>query len=106
MLELMATQAQASPLRPAKRSYLLIGGCIVIGIAGLIWFIRPRSTKAPVTAASAPSIWIKTADGVTLAADVKMPVGSDKVPAIILIHDFGADRHQWDQAVKIFSGKR
>lgn len=45
---------------------------------------------------------ITTSDGIVLAATVTYPVRNVQSPIVILLHDYGMDRHQWDMYTQKF----
>jgi len=66
----------------------------------LLW---PKKSAAPVnTAADTSNITITTTDGIALAATIKYPVATNNIPAVILLHEYGQDRHQWDPYLQRF----
>lgn len=81
-----------------KNSWGIIGGIglvVVAVVLGALTF-RPRHSLAPTTNTDPSSITMTTSDGLSLAATLKMPSGSTAAPAVILLHEYGKDRHEWD----------
>ncbi len=75
-----------------------------LALVGLFAYLsRPHANhQTAVTNSDVPSVKIATSDGISLAADVHLPIGTAQVPAVILIHQFGQDRHEWDAYVQKF----
>ncbi len=85
--------------RPNKLfSWSTIGGVGLVAAAIIIGalMIHPPATLAPATPRDKSAITITTADGVKLAATYKAPAGQILSPVVILLHEYGQDRHQWD----------
>lgn len=69
----------------------------IVLAAIMVVSLRPRHARAPTANASDPSrITITTADGVQLAGTIKFPPSDEPSPVVILLHQYGQDRHQWD----------
>ncbi len=52
------------------------------------------------TLADVQTITLQTADGLSIRADLSTPDGSsERYPAVILIHQGGSNRHEWDSFV-------
>jgi dienelactone hydrolase len=82
---------------------MYLGGLVVLGAIIIFLVLRPKPTVAPVTNTTDPSqITITTDDGISLAATIKYPVRNSLSPAVVLLHQYGADRHQWDQYFQSF----
>ncbi len=81
---------------------MVAAAIVVIVAAG--YLTRPNqnseSTKASKTK---PTISIPTTDGLMLTAELSLPKGTNQVPAVILIHSFAKDHHEWDPYVKDFT---
>lgn len=91
---------------PKRWSWSMIGGSTLIVAAIVIgtFFMSAKHSLAPtVTTTTDPSaITITTADGVILAATMRSPVRNSLSPAVILLHEYGQDRHQWDPYLQKF----
>lgn len=80
-----------------------LGGLVVLSAIIILLVLRPKPTVAPVTNTTDPSqITITTDDGISLGATIKYPVRNSLSPAVVLLHQYGADRHQWDQYLQSF----
>lgn len=85
--------------------WLTVGaaGAVIVAIAVTVFMVRPKPTLAPTTNTADPSaVTITTDDGIQLAATVKYPVRDSLSPAVILLHQYGQDRHQWDPYLQSF----
>lgn len=73
-----------------------------VGMVAIFFIPKPSDTNNENAGSTnenvhvAPSMTIPTADGINLAAEFHAPASSGSWPAIILVHSFGLDRHQWD----------
>ena len=85
--------------------WLTVGatGAVILAIAAVALMLRPKHILAPTTNMTDPSaVTITTDDGVQLAATVKYPVRDSLSPAVILLHQYGQDRRQWDPYLQPF----
>lgn len=74
----------------------------VVGLAVILFFLAlPRPSTPPTNTTKPPTV-IPSADAIQLSADVTWPTGTGPCPAVILIHDFAQDHHQWDPFVQDF----
>lgn len=91
--------------RPRSTRELTIGttAVAVFVVAVTVMFTWPKHTTAPTTTTADPStVTITTADAVKLEATIKSPVRNTLSPAVILLHQYGQDRHQWDAYLQRF----
>ena len=89
--------------RKVPIQYLVIG-CVVIAAVGvMMYFVRPKKTVAPTTNTTTTSATIITTDdGINLEATGRYPVRNVQVPAVVFLHEYGQDRHQWDAYLQTF----
>jgi len=78
---------------------------VVLAVIGVVISL----TKKPVvtsnvtnTSTDTTSVTITTTDEVKLSVTVKYPVRNIQVPAIIFLHEYAKDRHQWDAYTQKF----
>lgn len=72
---------------------------VVLAVIGLVisYTKKPSVTvNTTNTPTDTASVTITTSDDVNLSATVKYPVRNIQVPAIIFVHEYAKDRHQWD----------
>ena len=77
----------------------------VLVVVGVVILAMPKRGLTPTTnrpSADLSAVTITTSDGIKLAATVKYPVRNTPAPAVILLHQYGADRHQWDAYLSAF----
>lgn len=83
-----------------------IGGLVIAStmlLIGVVWFSFHQTQKVATPVVTDTSqIHITTGDGITLAATIKYPVRNVLSPVVILLHDYGQDRHQWDPYLQKF----
>lgn len=89
----------------SKKSWPVIAG--VVGLSAVAvavtFFSRPRTTTPSAANTGDPStVTITTDDGIALAATVKYPARTDPAPVVVLLHQYGQDRHQWDPYLERF----
>lgn len=78
-----------------------LGAMIVVIILTLVFHLLTKPAAAPtmnrnVNASATSALTIVTDDDVVLVGDLIYPRGTGPFPAVILVHEFGQDRHQWD----------
>lgn len=88
-----------------------LGAMAVVILLTLAFHLMTKPAVAPTInkntkAAAGPNLAIVTSDGVTLAGNLIYPSGSGPWPVVILVHEFGQDRHQWDAYRDTFLGDR
>lgn len=80
-----------------------IGGLVLLGVIITMFVVRPKPTAAPTTnTVDLSQITITTEDGINLAATIKYPVRNVLSPVVVLLHEYGQDRHQWDAYLQQF----
>jgi len=101
----MPAKSYNKPTKKTSPPWAWIGaaGLLIVIVAVAVFCVKPKSSIAPTTNDVDNSIIsITTADGIKLAATEKYPVRNVLSPAVILIHQFGGNRHQWDQYIQAF----
>lgn len=104
----MPRSRKTEPKPGLRRDTTLVIGVIagvVFVVALLFLFMRPKETVVPAdtnTTVDTSQVTITTDDGVALAATIKYPVRNVLSPAVILLHQYGQDRHQWDPYLQGF----
>lgn len=82
---------------------LIIGGSLICVVIISIVALRPKPTVAPVVNnTDNSSTTITTSDGIELSVTFKQPADTGQAPAVILLHDYGQDRHEWDPYIYDF----
>ncbi len=78
-----------------------------VGVGLIVMAVVFRSPKKTVTTKTSTvdtsAITIATPDGLQLSATIKYPIRNVQVPAVILLHEYGQDRHQWDPYIQQFN---
>ncbi len=106
----MVCLAQMTPRKAQKKrkpwssSWLVPAAVVVLG--AFILLALPKTKESPKvenTNTAKPRLSIATTDGITLSAELTLPSGTAVTPAVILIHDFATDRHQWDPYISKFT---
>lgn len=94
---------KSKPPRPAlgSRGKSIIVLCLVT--AATVYLVWPKKSITPTTNNAPTTISITTPDGVALAATLTYPDLAGPVPAVILLHEYGRDRHQWDTYISTFT---
>lgn len=83
---------------------MYLGGLVVLAAVIIVLVMRPNPTATPTANSNDPSqIVITTEDGINLATTVKYPVQNSLSPAVVLLHQYGQDRHQWDEYFQGFT---
>lgn len=91
--------------RAHHKSVWRTAGYIVLSlviVAIIVYVVRPKHAHAPTSTVDPSAITITTEDGIKLAATIKYPVRNIQVPAVVLLHEYGQDRHEWDPLLQRF----
>lgn len=63
---------------------------------GAVLIVAYRPKQQPTVQADQTAITMSTEDGVQLRGNLSIPSTTGQHPAVIVLHDYGYDRHQWD----------
>lgn len=88
--------------RHPKNQWLYVP-IVAVAIAVVAAYLTRSQQPTSQTTNSRPTISIPTADGLTLMAELAVPSGTTLAPAVILVHSFGQDHHEWDSYLKDFT---
>ncbi len=86
-----------------------LGVMVMVILLTLFFHVLTKPAAAPTVNGNTntlakPNLAIATDDGVTLVGDLTYPSGAGPFPVVILVHEFGQDRHQWDAYRDTFIG--
>lgn len=89
---------------PTKQRPLPLVVVAVLALLAIVVFLTWPKKPAPTTTTTPDlsAVTITTQDGIQLSATTTYPVRNIQVPVVILLHDYGQDRHQWDLYVQKF----
>jgi pimeloyl-ACP methyl ester carboxylesterase len=91
------------PMSRQRKRWTLVLVVVLLVTATVLYVVRlrPQSSATP-TAQNDGRVTITTDDGIQLAATEQAPVRNVTVPAVILLHGYGKDRHEWDGVMQKF----
>lgn len=86
-----------------------LGAMVMVILLTLAFHLLTKPAAAPTVTKntktlSTANLSINTNDGITLAGNLTYPSGAGPFPAVILVHEFGEDHHQWDAYRDTFIG--
>ncbi len=85
-----------------RLSITIVTVSLLLVAIGIFLFAK-HPAPATTTITPDPShITIITSDGIKLDATFKSPVRNSLLPAVIFVHDYFHDRHQWDATLQTF----
>lgn len=92
------------PSRHLARFAPTIVALAVLGIIAVVIIVTKKSPSVPTTnvVTDTTAVTITTADDIKLSTTIKYPVRNIEVPAIIFLHEYAKDRHQWDAYTQKF----
>lgn len=80
-----------------------MSGLLMAGLVAVICsFAFQRVATSSHSDIDSRRVTITTSDGIVLVATASYPVRNVLSPAVILLHDYGMDRHQWDAYTQKF----
>lgn len=89
---------------PSRHAKILTITIVAVVLALLPFLPRRSPVLAPTNTNAYPSSFqLTTADGIKIQTQLYTPMRNIQVPAVILVHQFGADRHQWDSFIATFT---
>ncbi len=75
----------------------------VVLVAGIILLLpKHKAESTHEVAVDHSAVTITTTDGIKLAATLKTPTKATLAPVVILLHQYGYDRHEWDAYLQKF----
>lgn len=95
------TKSKPQRLPLGSRGKITIVLCLVA--AATVYLLWPKKSITPTTTNNTASVSITTSDDVVLAATLTYPDLAGPIPAVVLVHEYGRDRHQWDPYITTFT---